>query len=108
MTTGPLEEIRQLERSVALAIADATAESASALDEARRDGEELVTEARSRGLATAEQRYQDGLARARDEAEKILSDGDGRVAALRRQADAHLSAAVDLVMAMVLPIEEGG
>ncbi|MDH3731316.1 MAG: hypothetical protein OES13_09375 [Acidimicrobiia bacterium] len=108
MNTDPLSEIRRVERSVSMAVADARSEAATAIAEAKRRAEQLIAEASARGQTAAEQRYQDGLARARDEAEKILGDGDGRVAALRRQAETHLPAAVDLVMTMVLPPPEEG
>lgn len=106
MTSDPLSEIRGVERAVSLATAEATSEAATAVDEARRRADQLVADAGARGLATAAQRYKDGLGRSRAEAEKILADGDERVAVLRRQAEAQLPAAVDVVMAMVLPGED--
>jgi vacuolar-type H+-ATPase subunit H len=102
MTDDPLEEIRRVERAVAAAIAEATATAAAAITAARRRAEQSVGEARARGLATAERRYQEGLTRARSEGETIMGDADGRITALRRGAEAHLGAAVDLVMEMVL------
>ncbi len=106
MSENPLDEIRRVERGVAAAIDAARAESEAAEQEARRRTEQLVRDARTRGRALAERRYQEGLARARDDAQRILADADERVAALRRQAEPHLPAAVDLVMEMVLP--QGG
>jgi len=106
VTQDPLSEIRRVERSVSLATAEATSEAATAVDEARRSADQLVADAGARGLATAAQRYKEGLERARAEADKILADGDEKVAALRRQAEAQLSDAVDVVMAMVLPGED--
>ncbi len=103
MTANPLDEIRQVERSVAAAIAAATEESEAAVADAKRAAEQLVRVAGQQGRATADRRYAEGLARARDEAEAILADADGRVAALRRQAEAALPGAVDAVIAMVLP-----
>ena len=108
MTADPLAEIRRAERAMSVAIADAKSDAATAVAEARQRAKQLVADARARGLAAAEQRYKDGLARARDQAEKVLGDGDGRVAALRRQAEPHLPAAVDRVMATVLPGLEDG
>ncbi len=102
MTANPLAEIRRVEREVAQSIAAARAESAAAVAEARRAAEQLVHDARDRGRAAAERRYQEGLQRARDEAEAILADADARIAGLRRQAGGALPGAVDAVMAMVV------
>ncbi len=103
MTTNPLDEILQTERLVAAAITEAAQEADAALTEARRRAEQLVEDARARGKATAARRYEKGLARARDEADRIRGGADERVATLRRQAEAHLSSAVDLVMDNLLP-----
>ncbi len=105
MTTNPLAEVRRVERSVSQAIAAARAESNAAVAEATRAAERLIRDARSRGEGAAERRYQEGLALARAEAEAVLADADGRIAALRRQADAALPRAVDAVMAVVVPGE---
>ncbi len=103
MSDNPLLEIHQTERSVAATIAAATEEAAAALTEARRKADALVGEARARGTATAERRYEEGLARARDEGDRIRGGADERAANLHRQAETHISAAVDLVMDTVLP-----
>lgn len=108
MTANPLDEIRRLERSVSMAIEEAQRGAIDAVNEAGRRAEQVVGDARVRGHAAAERRYQEGLARARDDAERILGDADGRVTALRRRADAHMTAAVDRVMALVLPAPEEG
>jgi vacuolar-type H+-ATPase subunit H len=106
MMSDPLNEILQVERSVAAAISAAREEAAVAVTEARRQGERLVEAARARGKELADQRYEEGLARARDEGDLIRSTADEKVARLRRQAQAHVSPAVDLVMATVLPSPE--
>ncbi len=103
MIENPLAEIHQTERSVAAAITEATEEAAAAITEARRNADAIVEEARARGQATAERRYEEGLARARDEGDRTRGGADERAANLRRQAETHLSAAVDLVMDTVLP-----
>ena len=103
MISDPLDEILQVERSVAAAISAAREEAAAALTEARRQGERLVEAGRARGRELADQRYEEGLARARDEGELIRSTADEKVARMRRRAQAHVSPAVDLVMATVLP-----
>ncbi len=105
MTANPLAEIRRVERMVSQEIAAASTESTAAVAEAKRAAAQLVRDARDRGRAAAERRYQDGLQRARDEAEAILADADGRVAALRRQAETALPGAVDEVMRRVVPGE---
>lgn len=103
MIDNPLTEILRTERAVAAATTEATDEAAAALTEARRRANALVEEARARGNATAERRYEEGLARARDEGDRIRDGADDRAANLRRQAETHLSAAVDLVMNTALP-----
>ncbi len=108
MTTNPLDEILQTERSITAEIAEATEEAAAALAEARRRAKQLVEEARARGQTTAEHRYTVGLAKARDVGDHIRAGADDRLAALRRQAEPHVAAAVDLVMDTVLSrVEEG-
>jgi vacuolar-type H+-ATPase subunit H len=106
MTVDPLEEILSTERSVADAIKTATEEVAVARTAARRRAEQLVEDAAARGKAIADRRYEEGLARARDEGDRIRATADERVARLRRQADAELAAAVELVMRTVLPASE--
>ncbi len=106
MTTNPLEEILQTERLVTAAITQATQEADAALTEARRRAEQLIEDARARGKATAARRYEEGLARARDDGDRIRRGADERVATLHRQAEAHLSSAVDLVMDTLLPAPE--
>ncbi len=106
MTVNPLDEILRTERSVAAAIAAAEEDTGSARAEARRRAEQLVEGARARGKATADRQYEEGLARARDEGEHIRATADERVARLRRQAETHLVAAVDLVMGAVLAVPE--
>lgn len=106
MTVDPLDEILRTERSVAAAIEAATEEAAAARTEARRRADQLVKDAGGRGKAIADRRYQEGLARARDEGDRIRATADERVARLRRQADAQLASAVDLVMRTVLPPPE--
>ena len=103
MTLDPLDEILRAERSVTAAIKTATEEAAAARTEARRRAEQLVKDAGARGKAIADRRYQEGLARARDEGDRIRATADERVARLRRQADVQMAAAVDLVMCTVLP-----
>lgn len=106
MAVDPLDEILSAERSVAAAIKTATEEAAAARTAARRRAEQLVKDAEGRGKAIADRRYQEGLTRARDEGDRIRATADERVARLRRQADAQLAAAVDLVMRSVLPPPE--
>jgi len=106
MTVDPLEEILSAERSVAVAIKTATEEAAAARTAARRRAEQLVKDAAARGRAIADRRYEEGLARARDEGDRIRATADERVARLRRQAEAKLAAAVELVVCTVLPPSE--
>ena len=107
MNVDPVAEIRRLEHSVASSIAEAKAEAETAIAEAERRAEEMVAEAQQRGLATAEERYRDALTRARDDAQRIVTDGEEGVAALRRRAEAQVPGAVDLVMTIVLPSRRG-
>ena len=102
MTPDPLLDILETERAVQAAIAAASEQATSALAETRREAERLVEEARDRGRATAEIRYEEGIARARDAGDRIRNGADEQVAALRRQAEPFLSEAVDLVMHTVL------
>ena len=106
MTVNPLDEILRTERSVAAAIAAAKEEAVAARAEARRRSEQLVEDARARGKAIADRQYEEGLARSRDEGDRIRGSADERVARLRHQAETHLVAAVDLVMRAVLPEPE--
>ncbi len=107
MTTSPLDEILRTERSIRDQISKVTEEAATEVAAARRQGKQLVEEARARGRETAERRYELGLAKARDEGDRIRAGVDDRVAALRRQAQPHLSMAVDLVMdTVVAALEE--
>ena len=106
MTGNPLDKILNTERSVAAAIKTTTDEARAARTEARRRAEQLVKEARARGKAIADRRYEEGLARARDEGDSIRALADERVAKLRRQAETQLSGAVDLVVSAVLPPPE--
>jgi vacuolar-type H+-ATPase subunit H len=103
MSDNPLLDIHTTERSVAATIAAAEEAATAGLAEARRTAETLVGEARARGTATAKRRYEEGLARARDEGDRIRSGADERAASLRRRAETHVPAAVDLVMDTVLP-----
>ena len=106
MTANPLEEILRAERSVAEAISEAKEEATAALVQARRRADQLVADARSRGQANAERRYEEGIARARNEGELIHATADDKIAALRRRTESHLSAAVSLVLKTVLPVVE--
>lgn len=106
MNANPLDEIRKTERSVAALIAEAKHEAAAALHEARRQAEQLVEDARARGHATAVGRYEEALARAQDESDRIEEGADQRLADLRRRVEAHMAAAVDLVLDTVLPSSE--
>jgi vacuolar-type H+-ATPase subunit H len=99
---NPLSEIQRLERELQAATAAAGEEAAAAVTEARRQAKHLIDEAESRGRAAAEQRYEDGIGRARDAGDRIRGGADERVVALRRKAEPHLTEAVDLVMDMVL------
>lgn len=106
MTVNPLDEILNTERSVAATIKATTEEAAAARTEARRRAEQLVKDARARGKEIADRRYEEGLARSRDEGDSIRATADERVAKLRRQAEVQLSSAVDLVVRTVLPMPE--
>jgi vacuolar-type H+-ATPase subunit H len=106
VTANPLDEILSTERSVAAAIKATAEEATAARTEARRRAEQLVKDARARGKAIADRRYEEGLARARDEGDSIRAIADERVAKLRRQAEPQLSLAVDLVVSTVLPLPE--
>ncbi len=104
MTSNPLRAIHETEREVQAAIAAASEEATAAIAEAHRQARQLIDEARARGRAAAERRYEEGIGLARDAGDRIRSAADERVAALRRQAEPHLTEAVDLVMAEVLSI----
>ena len=106
MSPNPLDQIHQTEREVQVAIAEAKEQAAAALAEARTQAEQLLEEARNRGRVAAERRYEEGIARARDAGDMIRTGAAERVAAMRRQTEPHLSAAVDLVMETVLSTAE--
>lgn len=102
MTSGPLDEILETERALTAAIEAASEAAAAAIADARRQADQLVEDARARGRAIAERRYAEGLARARDEGDRIRATADERAAGLRSRAEPHMPAAVDLVMDVVL------
>ena len=106
MKPEPLEEILHTEREIKASIVAATAEAANAVAAARAKADRLVEEAHARGQATAERRYAGGLAKALDEGDRIRDSADDWVATLRRQAEPHLAAAVDIVLETVLPSVE--
>lgn len=106
MSSGPLDEILRTEQSVTAAISAAREEASTTLADNGRLAEQMVEDARSRGQAIAEKRYQEGLARARDEGDLIRSTADELVSGLRRRTDPHMSSAVDLVIDTVLPSPE--
>lgn len=100
---GPLDEIRRAERAAARAIQEAEASGEQTVARAHAKAATLVREARARGEATAARRYEEGMSRAHDAARRVETIADDRVAALRRKAEPRLSAAVDAVVAYVLP-----
>jgi len=102
---NPLDEIRRAERAAAAARESAKVAAEHAITEARRRADKLILEARNRGEVTAAKHYEEAMTRAHDAALSLESIADDRIAAMRLKADPHLDAAVDAVVAFVLPQE---
>ncbi len=102
-SSSPLAAIREKERTLANDIQAAQASAAARVAQARAEADALKQQAERDGLREADALYQDGLAKAREQAAKISADGDSQAAQLLESGRDKIARAVDHIVQFVLP-----
>jgi V/A-type H+-transporting ATPase subunit G/H len=103
---SPLAVIREKEHELAEAIRLARERAQARLAEARARANTLREQAEREGMAHAEQFYQDGLARARAQAELVRNAGQAAAHQLRVNGTTRLAEAIEYIVRFVLPSSE--
>ncbi len=99
----PLAAIREKERALQQSIHEVQARADQRVAEARASADVIKDQAERDGLREAEAFYQEGLGRARAEAEAIQAKGAAEAAAAGAAGRAHILRAVEYIVHFVLP-----
>ncbi len=102
-SSSPLAAIRDKERTLANEIRAAQANAAAKVAEAHARADALKEQAERDGLREADALYQDGLAKAREQAAKISTEGDAQAVQLLESGRSKIAKAADHIVQFVLP-----
>ena len=112
LSTSPaetaLEAIRATELELARQLEDARSEADAAVADARRDARRIVREARVRGATEAERRYEERVAEALAEAERVEMEAAARVEHWLDIIRPRLAVLVDQMLDRVLSTQVEG
>jgi V/A-type H+-transporting ATPase subunit G/H len=99
----PLVVIREKERELAEAIRLAREQAQARLADARARANAIKEQAEREGMQQAEQVYQEGIARARTQAELVRNAGQAAARQLRANGTTRLTEAIECIVRFVLP-----
>ncbi len=102
-SSSPLASIRDKERRLAQEIQAAQEKAAAKVAEARARADSIRQQAEREGMQEAESLYQQGLERAREQAQVISRDGEAQAEKLRQAGLGRVGKAVDHILQFVLP-----
>ncbi len=102
-SSSPLAAIRDKERALAQEIQTAQEKAAARVAEARTRADSIRQQAEREGMQEAETLYQQGLERARAQAQVVSQDGEAQADKLRQAGLARIGKAVDHILQFVLP-----
>lgn len=105
-TTSPLIAIRDKEHALAQEIRSAEERANAIMVEARSRANAVKQQAEREGLQAAEAFFQEGVARARDEAAAVSRQGETDAAQQRQDGLARIDDAVNYIVNFVLPRQE--
>ncbi len=105
-TSSPLAAIRDKERALEKEIRAAQEHANARIADARARADAINAQAERDGMREAETLYQEGLARARTQANQIEERGKADADALRATGRTRIQQAVDYIVRFVLPHNE--
>ena len=101
----PLSDIRAAELAAARSVTAETEKAERTVTEARRRAVEMVDEARLAGRAAADQRFEDAVTGAEQQAAEISALLDGRMARLRESVGPELDRLAEAMLGVIVPPE---
>jgi len=100
---SPLTEVHDAERAFAARVGRARVAADARVASARREAERILAASHEEARWDAERAAEDELARTRREVERIETEAQKQVAAIRRSMKRHLDDAAEAIVAFVLP-----
>ncbi len=97
-----LQQIREKELAVSISVDEATREAEEIVQNARRDAENILKQAETEGAVEAKTIYENEMSKVEQEVERLKSLGTTETMKVREIGERRLDAAVDYVVKSVL------